>query len=91
MFARIAVTSNNDKSIRTTNTYIHHMPKGNPVCRVWMCKHRISFNLHDIHFEKKKTNKVKAEMEVKFCISVILFKEEKNTPILKCTNLNTSI
>lgn len=87
MFGRIAVTSNNDKSIRTTNTYIHHMPKGNPVCRVWMCKHRISFNLHDIHFEKnkkKKTkHKVKAEMEVKFCISVILFKEKKKHPYFK--------
>lgn len=52
MFERIAVTSNNDKSIGT-NTYIHHVPKGNPVCRIWMCTHRISFNLHDIYFEKK--------------------------------------
>lgn len=40
--------------------------------------------------QKENLYKVKVEMELKFYVSVILFKEKKN-PILKYTNLNTSI
>lgn len=54
MFGRTTVASNNDNSIRTTNTHKERSPKANPVFRVWVWVYIISFNLHDTCFEKKK-------------------------------------
>lgn len=50
----------------------------------------ISISKKRTELQKENLYKIKAEMEAKFYISVILFKEKKN-PILKYTNLNTSI
>lgn len=93
MFGKIAVTSNNDKMIRTNTST---MCQKETLHAGYGCVHIEFHSIFMISILIKRTVTERKLVQgqskngVKFYVSVILFKEEKN-PILKYTNLNTSI